>query len=485
MTTRSSAFAAIRWTSSAMIGRAVIALAQIVAMSRILDPADFKLVAIAVTIVNVGIVFTDMGISNALIRFRDITAEELVSLFWLNLIMGAAVTSIVAASSPVIAGFYGDSRLVPIVLLASSVFFITSLGQQQRALAEKGLRFDVLFRIDIASALAGFSLAVLMALAGFGAVSIVVGNVVNALGVSALSWVMLAEGFRPTATFKWTTAKRFVSFGSNVVAISVFNALAANGDVILGGRLIPGTAIGYYFQPRDLCMRIMFVVNPIVTRVSLPLLASVAHDQAKVRSVYLKAMNMTASVNFPIYAFLAVFSPEVVGIVLGPKWAASAPIMRILAIWCGVRSIGNPVGSLLLATGETRRAMVSALAVAVAVFAFVSFGARFGTLGIPVALTALYALLIPAFWWALVRPTCGAGFVEYHRVLLLPALATACAVLAGMAVLQGVDAPLLRLLLGGTAGTAAYLGCSWLLNREWVTSMSELFMVKGLRKRFA
>ena len=56
-----------------MVGRAVIAVAQIVVLSRILDPADFKLVAIAITIVGIGIIFTDMGISNALIRFRDIT----------------------------------------------------------------------------------------------------------------------------------------------------------------------------------------------------------------------------------------------------------------------------------------------------------------------------------------------------------------------------------------------------------------------------
>ena len=142
-------------------------------------------------------------------------------------------------------------------------------------------------------------------------------------------------------------------------------------------------------------MRIMFVVNPIVTRVSFPLLASVAHDRSKVKSVYLKAMKMTASVNFPIYAFLAVFGPEVVAIVLGPKWVASAPIMRILAIWCAVRSVGNPVGSLLFATGETKRAIYSALGVAIAVFVFVYIGAPWGILGIPVALTVLYAIPDP------------------------------------------------------------------------------------------
>ena len=290
----------------------------------------------------------------------------------------------------------------------------------------------MLFRIDIVAALLGFGTAVALALSGFGAASIVLGNIATAAVASGLAWVMLADGFRPTFTFRWATAKRFVAFGSNVVGIQMFNAVAMNGDVILGGRLISGVGLGYYFQPRDLCMRVMLVVNPIVTRVSFPLLASLAHDRTRVKTVYLKAMNMTASVNFPIYAFLAAFGPEVVGIVLGPKWAASAPIMRVLAIWCAVRSVGNPVGSLLLATGETRRAMVSAAGVAVAVFAFVALGARFGIVGIPWSLTVLYVILVPVFWIALISPTCGAGFMEYHAVLARPAFATLCAVLVAL-----------------------------------------------------
>ncbi len=485
MTIRASAFAAIRWTSMAMIGRALIAVAQIVTLSRILDPADFKLVALALTIVNIGIVFTDMGISNALIRFRDVTASELGSLFWLNVMLGALVTLAVAAASPLIARFYGEARLVPLVLMASTVFFITSLGQQQRALAEKNLRFDALFWIDIGSAVAGFAVAVMLALAGSGAFSIIVGNVVNAVGVAALSWIMLAGDFRPAFTFEWAPAKRFIAFGSNVVCIQLCNAVALNGDVILGGRLISGPALGFYFQPRDLCMRIMFMVNPIVNRVCFPLLASVATDKARVRSIYLKAMNMTASINFPIYILLAVFSTEVVDLVLGPKWNASAPLMRQVAIWCAVRAIGNPVGALLLALGETRRALLSALAVALAVFTFTAVGSVFGIGGIPVALAVLYGLLIPIFWLTLIKPTCGAGFVEYHRVLLMPALATGVAALAGILATMPVEGSLPRLVVGGTAGCVVYILTSYVLNRKWLLSMSELLMVKQFRKRFA
>ncbi|HEY8007628.1 MAG TPA: MOP flippase family protein [Methylocella sp.] len=485
MTTRTAAFAAIRWTSMAMIGRSAIALAQIVVLSRLLDPADFKSVAIAVTIINVGIVFTDMGLSNAVIRFRDVTSDELVSLFWLNLMLGGGVTFAVAAASPLIAWFYGDTRLTPLIQMASTVFFITAFGQQQRSLAEKNLQFKGLFGIEILSALLGFCVAVIMALFGFGAPSIVTGNIANAIGVSGLCWVMLTDGFRPKLTFRFVTAKRFMSFGLNVVVFQFFNALALNGDVILGGRLIPGSALGYYFQPRDLCLRIMFVVNTIVNRVSFPLLASVAHDKPRIKSVYLKALNMTSSVNFPIYAFLAVFSSDVIEIVMGPKWGDSISVMRVLALWCAVRSIGNPVGILLLATGETRLATVSATTVAISLFVFVGLGAQFGILGIPIALTILYVLLVPIFWATLVRPVCGAGFTEYHRVLLLPALSTVCAAAAEIVVLEFVEGAFARLSLGGAAGVVAYVGASWFLNRGWLLSMTELLMVEPVRRRLA
>ena len=485
MITRTSALAAVRWTSLAMAGRAVVAVAQIVALSRILDPADFKEVALALTMVNIGLVFSDMGISNALIRFRDVTPGELVSLFWLNVIMGGALTLGVALSSPLVAAFYGDAHLAPLVLLAGTVFLITSLGQQHRALAERDLRFDALFWIDIGSALAGFAAAVGLASLGAGAIAIVLGNIVTALGTTALSWIVLARHVRLTFTFRWEDARRFVSFGSHVVAIQMFNAIALSGDVMLGGKLISGPALGYYFQPRDFCMRIMFVVNPIVTRVSFPLLSSVAHEPARLRTIYLKAMNMTASVNLPIYIGLALFGPEAVDIALGAKWQAAGPLMRSLAIWCAVRSIANPVGSLLLATGRTRRALVSAVSVAVAVFAATAVGARFGIGGIPVALTALYGVLIPVFWLMLIRPCCGAGFMEYHRVLVRPALATLAAAAAGWLAAVPLEASVWRLATGGSAGLAVYMVASYALNREWLTSMTELLLGDRLRGRMA
>ena len=81
-------------------------------------------------------------------------------------------------------------------------------------------------------------------------------------------------------------------------------------------------------------------------------MAKSQNDLILLKSIYLKTILMTASINFPIYFGLFVFSPEVVAIVFGEQWTASAPLLRILSFWGLLRSIGNPVGSLIFAVGR-------------------------------------------------------------------------------------------------------------------------------------
>src|SRR5206468_9053256 len=101
-----------------------------------------------------------------------------------------------------------------------------------------------------------------------------------------------------------------------------------------------------------LSLRLAGVINPIVTEVSLPVLAGAQHDRLLVKRVYLQTIRMTASVTFPAYIALAAFGPEVVHVVLGDGWQKAAPLLRILACWALLRSIGNPVGTMLMALGR-------------------------------------------------------------------------------------------------------------------------------------
>jgi O-antigen/teichoic acid export membrane protein len=261
-----------------------------------------------------------------------------------------------------------------------------------------------------------------------------------------------------------------------------------NSDVIVGGRVFASAPLGFYALPRDLCLRLMLVTNPIITRVGLPALARIQHDAARVRHVYRHTVRMTASINFPLYAALSVLAPDVVRVLFGPAWAPAAPILQVAAIAALLRSVNNPIGSLLIATGQTRRALWMAVYVALTIFPTLAVGAQFGIVGVAWANLLYFGVHIVIHWRIAVRPCAGLGFVDYHAQFAAPLAATLAAAGAAMfaiAPFHGTtfEMALVRLLVGGLVGGAIYIGSSYLLNREWLLAALELAMPGRPRTR--
>jgi len=205
-------------------------------------------------------------------------------------------------------------------------------------------------------------------------------------------------------------------------------------------------------------------------------MAKAQSDKALLKSIYLKTLRMTASVNFPLYLAIAVFSPEIVAIMLGHQWQESAPLLRILALWGLVRSAGNPSGSLVFALGRARLAFLWSLGLMLFLIPAYWLGAKFGVEGLALSLLITMVALPVPMWLILIRPLCGAGFVEYFRQLAIPLVIAALAAVAGYGAALPFDENMLRLSLGMTVGGLVYLSLSQWLNRTWFDAMRELLL---------
>jgi O-antigen/teichoic acid export membrane protein len=167
---------------------------------------------------------------------------------------------------------------------------------------------------EIISAVVGFASAVTAAYAGWGVYALILGAIVNAVGRTMLAWLFLARGWRPMWRFQWADVRSFLGFGGALVANNIVNEFNRSIDLLLGGRMLAASALGLYSLPRQIVFQIQGMVNPIITRVGFPLIAQVQADIPKVRSIYLKTLNMTAATNAPLYVGIAFFAPEVVSI---------------------------------------------------------------------------------------------------------------------------------------------------------------------------
>src|SRR5271168_1914753 len=82
-----------------------------IVLARLLTPTDFGLVAMVTAITGFGQAFADLGLSEATIQREGITQEQVSSLFWINVGVGAALTLVTASFAPLLAWINREPRL--------------------------------------------------------------------------------------------------------------------------------------------------------------------------------------------------------------------------------------------------------------------------------------------------------------------------------------------------------------------------------------
>ena len=474
-------FNAARWTTASTIARAGLQLAQVAVLARFLSPQEYGLMAMVTVVLSYASLFSDMGLSTAFVQRQQISHEERSSLYWLSVVVGGGLMFLVMALSPLAAYFFKEPQLVSLMTLVATNFLVIALGQQLRMDAEKALNFRPVALIEISAAFTGFVVALLTAWLGWGVYALVTAAMVTVWLTMALSWLLLANGWRPAFRLRWSDVHWFARFGSAMVINNVINHVNSTIDILLGGRMLGAAQLGFYSIPRNLILQVQGMVNPIFTRVGFPLIASIQDDKERVKQVYLKTMNMTASVNAPIYVAMALFSTEIVSLLLGERWLEASPLLRVLAIWGLLRSFSNPAGSLLFGLGRVRLAARWNAGLLIIVPPVVWLGSHWGAIGMAWAMAGLMAALFVPGWAILIRPTCGASLSEYAKQVIVP---TFCAILAGaigqIAVLS-IQGRSLKLGLGLGVGTLVYLAITRLLNREFFMLIMQTLHLKNMK----
>ncbi len=468
MSSAHRSFSAVRWTTASTLIRAVLQLFQIAVLARFLSPADYGLMAMVIVALSFAAVFSDIGLSTAFTQRQQISHQERSSLYWLNVAVGAVLMLLVMGISPMVAMFFNEPQLVPLMLLVATNFLVISLGQQLRMNVEKALNFRPIALIEIFAAFLGFAVALLAAWLGWGVFALVVAAMTSAWLTLVLSWLVLAQGWRPDWRLNWSEVRWFAQFGGNMVLNNFINHVNGTIDLVIGGRMLGAQQLGLYSVPRNLLLQVQGMVNPIFTRVGFPLIASIQHDKERVKQVYLKTMNVTVSVNAPIYIAIVVFTPEMVWLVLGPNWVDAAPLMRVLAVWGLLRSFGNPLGSLLFGLGHVKLSTKWNAGFLLIVPFVVCLGSQWGAIGMAWAMAGLMAVLFIPAWAILIRPTCGAGFWEYSQQVLRPLICSLLAGLIAFLVASNFSHDWLRLIVGLITGAVVYAMLSWIFNRTAV-----------------
>jgi O-antigen/teichoic acid export membrane protein len=455
--------------------RTLLQILQIVVLARVLTPQDFGLMAVAGASAAVAALFADFGLGSALMHFARPDRRTLSTIYWLNLAASCGLALTFVLLSWPLSQAFAQPALQPVLFWLSLIFPIGALGQPFRVMAEKDLQFSRLAQHEIAAAVLGFLVALLLAVSGQGVFAFVAAMLATAAANTLLAWLRLSGGLRPTWQFSLPPARPFLGFGLHRLGDQLWNTLNLQADIFIAGLHAAPTATAYYAVPREQCLRISgTIINPVVTRIGLPVMTRLQHDPTALRSVYLQTLRMTASLNFPVYAVLALFPEQIVSWLLGVQWLDSAYFLRLFALWGLIRSTGNPSGSLMYAVGMARRANLWNLTQLLITVPVLWVAARNG--GLPALawmMGALQAVVFVLLWRFAILPACGATLRQYVAQLMPPLLVTTLASVTALLITSALPVAW-HLPFGILTFALVYLLLSWPLNRTWLHAMGEL-----------
>ena len=240
-------------------------------LGRLLDAADFGLVATAAPIFAFVTMVQQMGFNQAIVQRHVLSKGQTDALFWLSAGFSLTLAAALVLLSGPIAGFFREPRLAGLIQAGAVLVVVSVAASQPIALLSRELRFKTIAYLDMLGSILGTVLAVAAAwltrsywalLLPFAAASLV--NFVG--GAIGARW----HPGRPV----WDKATReMIGFGTHVSLFNIVNFLARNADNLMIAKAHGATALGFYDRAYRLMLLPLTQATMPMSRVLTPILS--------------------------------------------------------------------------------------------------------------------------------------------------------------------------------------------------------------------
>jgi lipopolysaccharide exporter len=390
------------WALFGYGGAHALSLVALLASARLLVPDDFGVVALALSLLAAAQIAQESGLSAALIVYRgDLRpAAASASIFSPLVACGLYVAYFVAA--PIAADFFDEPSLTDVLRVMALMVIFRGLGVMPVALLERDMRFGPLTAMELGAGFAQAVTTILLAFAGAGVWSLVVGQLAFVLVRTGTAWIF--SPLRPSPLEAQRKALRdLMRFGRSVGAANLINYGNANAQRIVVGRVLDAAALGYYSVAGRLSL-IPVICGKIVGRGVFAALARTPGDPERFRQIWLENVQRLALLAVPAAIGVAVVAEPFVVTILGSDWLSVVVPLQLLALSSIPRVFAATSSEVFQALHRPRlRVLTESLYLALFIPALVVGSRSHGLDGAAAAVLVVHSVLGIAVAAALVR----------------------------------------------------------------------------------
>ncbi len=457
------------WMLLARAAERSIGLVSLLVLARVLVPADFGLVAMAISVIVFVELASTFGFDLALIQREHLTREHYDTAWTLQVAFGLLCAAIIAALAYPGAWFYDEPRLVPVMLVLAASRVLQSFENIGTVNFRREMNFSREFSFSAWKKVIGFVVTISLAVAFKSYWALIAGTVAARLAGLVLSYAM--QPYRPR--FSLAARADLFTFSIWIFVVGLASFASQRSSHFVVGRQLGPAALGLYTVGSEIALLPVTDLMAPINRAVFPGFARMTSDPALMRQSFVDILGVIWVFALPASFGIAAVAHPLVLTLLGSKWEDAVIVVQVLALAGAMHAATSNHYSAWLALGKTRiTALMEALHFAILLPLLLVLSRTLGLAGVVYAeffattasvlvecvlISRALALSPSAYLRGLWRPLIAASTMAAGVTLLLSQLNT-----------DPLTAkPLLQLGIAVPAGVAVYasaLTILWLLS---------------------
>src|SRR3954468_1282003 len=379
------------WTFSGTGVQALVQLLALMALSRLLTPAEFGLMGAATVVIAFSQIISQVGVGPAIVQRSELEPAHISAAFTISGGLGFVLGAVVWFAAPAIAAFYRIPEVEPVIRGVALLFPVDGLNTVGESLLMRELRFRLYVALDVASYIVGYAcVGVFLAWQGYGVWALVAANLGQMTLRTILMYLATRHSLRPGLKLRASRDLLGFGFGHSLAQLGL--VLSQQSDNLVVGRWLGPSALGIYGRAYNLMVLPATVFGKIVNRVLFPIMAQVQNERDRLAGGYERALAIVALISLPVSATLWIVAPEFIPALLGPKWNGVVLPFRLFTCGLFFRMSSKVSDACTKAAGAVySRALIQGIYAGM-VFLGALVGQRWGIGGVAIAVSIVMGI---------------------------------------------------------------------------------------------
>jgi O-antigen/teichoic acid export membrane protein len=440
----------------------LITFLSFVIIARFVSPSGFGLVALGLAAIEVLRLVLIDPLAIVLTSHRKASSGEWQGAFWISVALGTTLTALGVLAAPSAAALLHEHALAPVLQAIALTLCLHGVGRVPEGWLVREMRFGALAFRAIFSACIGAGAGIAAALAGWGVYALVVQQLAAAF--VAVTLALTASKWQWAAPANFTLLRPHLKAALTLSPGALGHVLSQNLDIFALTAAAGATATGLYGLARRIRLAMQLVFAGL-GRVALSALGTL--DEARRGTALTRAAEMTLLVAGPVFVGLAVVAPDLIAVLFGPEWVASASVLAILALSGPLLILNDFFEQVLILLRKLRELAFVKLGYAAVLGLAIFIAARFSLVSVALVAVACIGLVWPilSMLVAHAMPFSISGYFLAAARAAAPSVTMGVAVSLTRAMLM--DWPALeRLVVLVAFGAAVFALAVWLFARD-------------------